>query len=62
MHILFQEYHIHRVEANIMPSNLPSIHLIEKLGFSYEGLAASSIKVNGQWQDHARYSYINNEE
>ena len=61
MDILFQEYHIHRVEANIMPSNLPSIHLIEKLGFSYEGLAVSSIKVNGQWQDHARYAYINND-
>ncbi len=61
MDLLFQEYHIHRIEANIMPSNRPSIHLIEKLGFSYEGLAVSCIKVNGQWQDHSRYAYINND-
>lgn len=59
MSMLFQEYHIHRIEANIMPSNRPSIHLIEALDFSYEGLAESCFKVNGQWQDHARYAYIN---
>lgn len=61
MNILYQEYHIHRIEASIMPTNLPSIRLIETLGFSYEGLAVSSIKVGVQWQDHARYAYVNND-
>ena len=58
MGILFEEHHLHRVEANIMPRNLQSIKLIEKLGFTYEGLAKSNIKINGTWEDHARYAYL----
>ncbi|MGN6714739.1 GNAT family N-acetyltransferase [Anaerocolumna jejuensis] len=61
MKVLFSDYEIHRIEANIMPSNLRSIHLAQKLGFQYEGLAVSSIKINHRWEDHARYAYINNE-
>lgn len=49
---------IHRVEADIMPGNHPSLHLIERLGFSYEGVARSSHEINGEWTDHLRYSYI----
>ena len=56
--ILCEEHHLHRVEANIMPCNLPSIRLIEKLGFAYEGLAKSNIKINGKWEDHARYAFL----
>lgn len=61
MKILFSDYEIHRIEANIMPSNLRSIHLVQKLGFQYEGLAISNIKINHKWEDHVRYAYINNE-
>lgn len=59
--VLLPEYQLHRIEANIMPSNTPSIKLIKKLGFSYEGLAKSSIHINHSWEDHARYAYINPE-
>ncbi|WFR57413.1 GNAT family N-acetyltransferase [Anaerocolumna sp. AGMB13025] len=59
MEILFSDHKIHRIEANIMPANLRSIHLIEKLGFGYEGLSKSSIHINNKWEDHARYAYIN---
>jgi [ribosomal protein S5]-alanine N-acetyltransferase len=59
MEILLSDHKIHRIEANIMPSNYRSIHLIEKLGFSYEGLAVSSIHINNKWEDHARYAFIN---
>lgn len=59
MKYLFADYEIHRIEANIMPSNLRSIHLVQKLGFQYEGLAISNIKINHKWEDHARYAYIN---
>lgn len=59
MDVLFMEHNIHRIEANIMPTNLRSIHLIQKLGFSYEGLCKSSIKINHKWEDHIRYAYIN---
>lgn len=58
MELLFEEYGLHRIEANIMPSNDRSIKLIEKLGFSYEGLSKSSIQINSRWEDHARYALI----
>lgn len=51
---------LHRVEADILPDNLPSIHVAEKLGFEYEGVARKSHKICGIWADHARYSLILN--
>lgn len=47
-----------RIEANIMPSNISSIGLIEKLGFEYEGFARSNIRINGSWEDHLRYALL----
>lgn len=55
---LHKNLHIHRVEADILPENAPSLHLIERLGFSYEGVARSSHEIGGVWRDHLRYSYI----
>lgn len=57
---IFFKHHpnIHRIEANIMPSNTPSIKLIEKLGFNYEGISTSSIRINYNWEDHYRFAYI----
>lgn len=58
MKILKEEYNLHRIEARIMPSNIASIKLIKKLNFHNEGLARSSIKINGEWEDHFVYAYI----
>lgn len=55
---LHKDLHIHRVEADIMPQNLPSIRLIESLGFTKEGIAHSSHEINGVWEDHLRYALI----
>jgi len=57
--IIFDEYHMHRVEAYIMPENIPSLRLAEKLCFNYEGLSYSFAKINGKWRDHIRFSIIN---
>lgn len=43
---------LHRVEANVMPRNIPSLALLEKLGFHREGLALRYLKIQGQWEDH----------
>lgn len=43
---------LHRVQANIMPSNAASLRIAEKLGFRREGLAARYLKIAGQWEDH----------
>lgn len=57
--IVFEEYHMHRIDAYIMPSNAPSLRLIERLSFTYEGLSRSYAKINGLWEDHKRYAMIN---
>jgi ribosomal-protein-alanine N-acetyltransferase len=57
--IMFKEHQIHRMEAFIMDNNLPSLHLIEKLSFHFEGLCCSYARINGIWTDHRRYALIN---
>lgn len=57
--ILFEEYKLHRIEANIMPTNIPSLELSKKLGFQEEGLAKSYLKVQGKWEDHLHMALLN---
>lgn len=57
--IMFQEYHMHRIEAHIMPNNPDSLRLIEKLSFQYEGVSRSYARIKGIWTDHMRFSLIN---
>ena len=49
---------LHRINAYIMENNLPSIHLIENVGFHYEGTCESNIKIRGQWESHRLYALI----
>lgn len=60
--IMFEEYHMHRIEAYIMPKNEASLNLIEKLSFTFEGSALSYARINGVWSDHKQYALINSEE
>ncbi len=57
--IIFKEYPIHRIEAFIMENNLPSLRLIERLSFQYEGISHDYARIEGVWTDHRRYSLIN---
>lgn len=57
--IIFKEYGLHRIEALVLPSNIPSIKLLESTGFEYEGIAKKCIQLNGNWEDHYRYVLIN---
>lgn len=59
--IVFRELKLHRIEANIMPHNKPSLELVKRLGFEYEGLAKKYLKINGKWEDHVHMTIINNE-
>lgn len=56
---LFQEYKLHRIEANILPRNSASIRVVEKLGFVNEGLSRKYLKINGVWEDHIHYVLLN---
>lgn len=57
--IMFTEENLHRLTAYIMQDNLPSINLIQRLDFSYEGIAREYACIQGQWTDHLQYSLIN---
>jgi ribosomal-protein-alanine N-acetyltransferase len=50
------EHGLHRVEANIQPDNLRSIHLVRSLGFRLEGHSPRYLRINGEWKDHDRYA------
>jgi len=58
----FHDLRLHRLEAACMPSNGPSIAVLERCGFAYEGLARRYLKINGVWQDHLLYSLISDED
>lgn len=57
--IIFDEYNLHRIEANIMPKNKASLRVVEKLGFYNEGLAYKYLKIHGQWEDHIHMVLLN---
>jgi len=49
---------LHRVEANIQPTNAPSIRLVKRMGFRNEGTAVRYLKIHGAWQDHQRWAML----
>lgn len=56
--VVLTELKLHRVEALVLPDNLASIRLLERLGFEWEGICRSCIYLHSGWADHIRYSYI----
>lgn len=56
VHYAFTHLKLHRLEANIQPSNRASLHLVSRLGFIQEGVSHHYLKVNGEWRDHERWA------
>ena len=56
---IFEENKMHRIEAFVLAENIPSIRLLERLGFECEGTARSVIYLRGHYIDHLRYALIN---
>lgn len=50
---------IHRIESRVMKTNEKSIRVLERLGFFHEGFEKASILIGGEWRDHLRYAYLN---
>ncbi|MHA6484159.1 GNAT family N-acetyltransferase [Paenibacillus sp. strain BS8-2] len=55
----FEGLGLHRIEANIMPRNVVSRRVVEKLGFRNEGLAIRYLRINGKWEDHIHMVLLN---
>ncbi|WP_448625475.1 GNAT family N-acetyltransferase [Geodermatophilus sp. URMC 64] len=49
---------LHRLQADIRPENGPSRRLVERLGFSCEGLLRRYLDIDGDWRDHLTYALL----
>lgn len=58
---LFNEIGLHRVQIDIRPENGPSLRVVEKLGFRYEGKKTAYIHINGEWRDHYSFALTSKE-
>jgi [ribosomal protein S5]-alanine N-acetyltransferase len=54
----FEGLRLHRIEAACIPTNQPSIRLLERTGFKREGYAREYLCINGLWQDHLLYARL----
>ena len=55
---LFASSDIQRVVAHLDPANTPSLRVLERLGFVFEGLARRAELVRGTWVDDLSYSLL----
>ena len=56
--LAFTELGLHRMEICIRPENLPSLRIVQKLGFRYEGLRRRYIHIDGDWRDHYAFALV----
>ncbi|KQO63396.1 GNAT family N-acetyltransferase [Curtobacterium sp. Leaf261] len=54
----FRQVGVHRIEICIRPENAPSLRVVEKLGFRFEGLRRRYIHINGDWRDHFCFALV----
>ncbi len=47
-----------RIEAACLPENVASRGLLERAGFSYEGVAESYLQIDGRWRTHVLYASL----
>ena len=57
----FQKLGLTRMEACCLPHNVPSIRILEGVGFRQEGLARRYRHINGAWRDHLLLAAISDE-
>ena len=54
----FESLGLHRVEIDIVPRNLASRRVVEKIGLREEGLSRGFLEIDGTWEDHVRYAIV----
>ena len=57
----FEHAGLHRVQAGVMPRNIPSIRVVQKTGMRDEGTALRYLEINGVWEDHTIFAITREE-
>ncbi len=58
VHHAFHKLDLSRLEAGCLPENTASRHLLEKVGFKYEGVAQAYLQIGGRWRNHVLYANL----
>ncbi len=56
LEVAFTQLRLHRLEANLQPSNDRSRRLAIRSGFRLEGFSPRFLLIDGQWRDHERWA------
>ena len=59
--LAFARLGLHRLQAAVMPKNLASRRVLEKLGFREEGVGRRYLQIAGRWEDHVLYALTREE-
>lgn len=54
----FEHAQFHRVQCAAATDNFPSLRVISRLGFRFEGISRQAEFVGGRWVDHAVFSRL----
>jgi [ribosomal protein S5]-alanine N-acetyltransferase len=57
----FEDLRLHRLQVAIIPRNVASRRVVEKLNCREEGVAQRYLEINGVWEDHVRYAITTEE-
>lgn len=57
---MFNERNIHRIQANVLVSNVASLKMHEKCGYKQEGTLREAVYKNGKYQDQYVLALVNN--
>jgi ribosomal-protein-alanine N-acetyltransferase len=57
----FEDVRLHRLQVAIIPRNLASRRVVEKLALRCEGVAERYLEINGAWEDHMRFAITSEE-
>lgn len=58
VHIGFGDLKLKRIVAYVQHKNKPSLRLLSRLGFTYEGTARAFANIQGTWTDHDQFSLV----